>query len=209
VRPGRLALLAVAGFGIAYAALLAGLAIGGQDVERFVRDPTTVTDVAPWVGMFSMLAVILWTLCVTVCALAGVVLTRRGDPRHRFFFATAALLGYLLLDDAYLLHDYMAPYVGIPERLVYVLVGVAAVAWTWFFREEIARLGLELFGLAAGAFAVSFMLDFAGAGVPAVEDWFKLVGLVALATWCCTAALAAVEGALPAGGSHPDLIRRS
>jgi hypothetical protein len=194
VVPARLAVLAVAGVAIVYGLLLLGLELAGEDVERFVRDPTTTTDVAPWVGMFSLLGVIVWTVCVTVCALAGVVLLRRGDRRHRFFFATAALLAYLLLDDAYLLHDYMAPYVGVPERLVTVLVAVAALAWTWIFRDEIARLGLPLFGVAAVAFAVSFMLDFAGAGVVALEDWFKLLGLAALAAWCTTAALAAVEG---------------
>jgi hypothetical protein len=197
----RQASRAVVGAGIGLCgAVLAVLKLTRDEVLSLTADPTTTADLPPWTGVFSTLGVIGWAASVGVCALAAVVLHARRSSSTSFFVATAALLSYLALDDAYLLHEYVGPEVlHVPQSVVVAALGAAVAVWAWRFRRRLAESDLLVLGIAGLALAGSVVVDATGRyGLIIVEDWLKLSGIAALFAWSLTAAESALE-ARPAG----------
>jgi hypothetical protein len=177
-------------------AALAVLELLRDDITPLTSDPTTTADLEPWTGLFSTLAVLGWALSAGVCVLAAAVLNgRRGGGGGSFFLATAGLLTYLALDDAYLLHEYIAPEVlGVPQPVVLALIAGAALLWATRFRHELAGSDLILLAVAAAALSGSVVTDtLGGYRLIVVEEWLKLSGIAAVAAWCLTTAAAALD----------------
>ena len=183
--------------GVLVGALALGLALVGLELADaplldLVRDPSYVSDSPWWTGSISLIGLLLWAAAAGMLLLTGVVLRDGGEPRRaRFFLASAALVGWLGVDDAVLVHEEILPdEVGDPRRVVLVLYGAVAAAWALRFRRELARDG-ALMAIVAGGFAASVLLDNAdtlpgipaGYGVAVAEDYTKYVALSALLAW--------------------------
>jgi hypothetical protein len=186
----------------AAAVLLVVLKLSGVNLAAFTGDPTATAGLAPWNGAFSTFGLLLIAASVGAFVLAGSALAARGSDRATFFFATAALLGYLLADDAFLLHEYVGPRVlGVSQKLVYALTGLAGLAWVARFRAEIASSEVRLLAVALAGASASVAIDLWGS-TPILEDWLKFVAIAAISAWSFTTTIAALND-VPLGAAEP------
>ena len=178
-------LAGVGGLGLVLLVLWAA----GADVVALTRDPANTEHFPASTGFFSTLGLLGWAVAAGACMLAAVVLGRRDPPRTTFFGATAALIALLALDDAYLLHDEVGPQkLGVPQEPIYLLLVGSAAAWALWFREEILRSDLLVFGWVVVSFGTSIVMDVLETGLVSLEDWLKLSGILGLTVWCFTEA---------------------
>jgi hypothetical protein len=190
IRPIALVLAGAGGLGLVLLVLWAG----GADVVKLTRDPANTEHFPASTGFFSTLGLLGWATAAGACMLAAIVMGRRDPRRSRFFAATAALIALLALDDAYLLHDDVAPEkLGVSQEPVYLLLAGTAAAWALWFRDDILRSDLVVFGCVVVAFATSIVMDVLETGLVSLEDWFKLSGILALTVWCFTEAIGSLR----------------
>lgn len=165
-------------------------------VERLTSEATTITQVPPYVGAVSALGGFGWAAAVGMFLLGACLLYDRLERREAAFLACSALLtAYLCIDDAFTLHEAVLPAAGIPERATYAAIGLATLAYGWFFRPEIRRSAWIFLAIAVAWLGLSVLLDEVGqavtlsrgAGIAMLaEDGAKLLGISA---WVCYAAL--------------------
>ena len=165
--------VAAVGFGVT----LELLRLAHVDVLLLTRDPNAVSGLESDVGSLSMVGLSMWAATVAVLALtATVVDTRR---KRRYLIGTAVFLGWLLLDDAVMVHDNLLPRAGLPDGVTYLFYAGVAVAWVLAFRREIAESEVALLVVAACAFGLSMTSDVLNR-LPVFEDYAKLVGIATL-----------------------------
>jgi hypothetical protein len=196
---GRYTVAAVLVATVAIAIVLIAAELAGEDVEKLTGDVVSTASVHPWTGFLSTLGLLAWAACFGVCALAAAVLRMRGDQRAPFFAVTALLLAYLALDDAYLIHEYLADdVIGVPQPVVYTALAAVIVYTGRRFRRVVAATDVRLLAIALGALSASVAIDVVEQQLhlAGVEEWLKLSGLAALSAWCFTAAARALDDPL-------------
>jgi hypothetical protein len=168
---------ACASFGVLHALGEVGISVG-----KLTRDTTSVADVAPWTGGLSTLGLLAWAAAAGACFTAGMTLRARGTQMEQasYFLALSALAVVLLIDDGYLVHEYVAPTLfGAPEKVTLGIYVVLALAVAYRFRGVILAGRPLLLALATACFAASFLID--GYGLRhqdfTIEDYLKFVGL--------------------------------
>jgi hypothetical protein len=130
--------------------------------------------------------------------LAVIVLRRigQGDTESaRFLLATGALAALAAIDDAYLIHEDIAPSeLGLSENVMLAAWFVLSGAWAFRFRSFLLGTERLLIGLAAGSFLASIAIDLITDSYSAVpyEDSFKLIGIATFAAYCWLEAIAGV-----------------
>lgn len=174
-------------------AILAGLVVialtviavlaTGQPVGLFTRDIRILgieagVEFPPYVGALSILNNLVWAMAgaLALCAAALV-------PARRLW---ASVLGLLLLvlaaDDAYMVHESVAPELGVPEQAIYVLyaaVGAWLVVYSVRHHRDDSTLALVVGG---GFLAISSAVDLTFSGQYLAEDGAKLMGALVLLT---------------------------
>lgn len=156
------------------------------------RDVAAIANVQPHTGLLSNLGVLLWCATFTLCLFAALML-RKISPREifRFFLSSALLSMYLLLDDLFLIHEWLVPhYVGISQEIVYLLLALAVLSYLVVFRKIILRTDYYFLLAALGMFAASLVIDvflevwlswWLDDWVHFFEDGAKWLGI---ASWC-------------------------
>ena len=171
---------------------------------QLLRDPLAVLEAPFYIGLVSNVGALLWGGSCALCAFCATAAGRApgGRVEARFFAAAALLSGWLLGDDALMLHEQVLPhYLGLPGTLSFLVSGVAAGAFLVAFRRFILcgdwPLLLAALLLLAASFAVDQLHDYhllGRFGLPAVgdaqlllEDGLKLCGIAAWMAyfWCC------------------------
>lgn len=174
------------GYGLAFLILcipVAAKLLWDVPPEYMLRDAAAVTDTPAYIGIVSNLGLLLWAATAGICLFAAA-----SQPHVRRFWLYAGLLTMALLaDDWLLLHENGFPvYLGIPEKLVYALYGLATLGYVVRFRRLLLRAEYLVLLVAFGWFAASVGADAFLDGVVWVpgfflwEDGAKLFGIV---TW--------------------------
>lgn len=151
----------------------------GATFEDFSKDPTQTLDGPLYVGWFHYVVILAWSVPATAALLGAYLLRWAGRTTgFRFLLVGGLLTAAMGLDDAFLLHDHVYQYLGVPKDAVFVMYGIATAAFAWWFRR---RLRVDLL-LVVGAFAcwgVSVALDvLLDVNAPyVVEDGAKAVGV--------------------------------
>ena len=129
---------------LAFAALivfLLGVRLGthflGVSFYVAASDIVSVADFPFYVGIVSQVGLGLWTAALAVATMAWALGRRRGAVPNDFFRDSALLSAAFLVDDALLVHEAIAPTVGIPEEAVLAALGLATVAWAFRHRAHI------------------------------------------------------------------------
>jgi hypothetical protein len=187
-------ILAVAAVAI-LAALPLLLPLVGVDSDDLSRDVADTAHLAWWTGGLSMFALMMWSAGAGMCALAAAAIRATSRDQARFLAATAALLGFLALDDALQLHETAGPEVGIPELAAYGVIAALAAWWGIRFRRELLASRAWLLLGVGGLFAASLFSDVFTLGPTAAEDWLKNSGLAILLLWCADTALLSLRRA--------------
>jgi len=158
----------------------------------FVRDPASIAGHHPLMGVLSNLGNLLWCTCAAVCAFGSQLLAREQGVTEgvRHLRGAALLTLILLLDDFFMVHDYLSDfYFGIKEPVIVALICAAAVCYLWRFREAIfaSEWGWLLFALAClvGSVLIDLVKDLglaeAGPWLTHAEEPLKFLGIAA---WC-------------------------
>ncbi|MEZ5987791.1 MAG: hypothetical protein R3F30_01425 [Planctomycetota bacterium] len=201
---------------LAVTACLVAMVVGihlwkGIPVGDLTRDPVALFAGRVYVGFVSQLGLFMWAATVAVCLFTARI--TRGRPglegRRRFLVVSALLTAYLLVDDAFLLHEEVYPRLGIPEKLVYgSYIGLVLL---WLVRSRAVILATEfvLLVLSLACFATSVAIDAFEPPLPGFflwEDGFKVCGILFWLAYFVrvAAATARADGSGPAANAPPD-----
>lgn len=171
----------------------------GVAVTTLTRDPVAELQGAPYTGIVSNLGVLLWAGAATLCLFAASQL-RSGSEARRFFLFGGALTAALLVDDLFLLHEVVGPlYLGVPEKAVYLGIGLLTLGFLYACRSVILRTEPLLVMAALGLFGLSVVVDqilplSVSTGL-VVEDGAKLAGITLWLAYFTRAARRALPGA--------------
>lgn len=189
-----LALLAV----VAAAARVTGIA-----PARFTMDPAALAGAHPFLGVVSNCGVLLWTAAAAISLFTALLLYGRRAQREcaRFLLAAGLLTAWLMLDDLFMLHEWLfAAVLGIPQLIVFMAYAVLIGLFLVRFRVVVAHSDKLLLGLALAFFAASAAADqMPGAWFSAwgwlylLEDGCKLLGIVGWLGYFTSVAAAAMQ----------------
>lgn len=146
-------------------------AVTGTPVDVFTRDPAATTGMPFYTGSMSILTTGVWA---AVAALAGVA-AWLVPSRRRLMTGFSVLSGVLLVDDALMLHESVAPELGIPEVLFLAFYGVYGFVLLWRFARPKLAAGTGPLVLGAVLLAMSAAIDVINRAI-IVEDGLKLLG---------------------------------
>lgn len=141
-----------------------------------------------YLGIMSTFGILLWVATAAVCVFAALVLHAQSASRRLWEFAAMAglLTAWLALDDAFLVHENIAPKLGIPQIAVLLFIATFAMAYVAKCWRVIVSLDAVMFGLAVGFLATSVGIDVVHVSTSDLhflaEDGAKFVGIVC---WTC------------------------
>jgi hypothetical protein len=173
--------------------LVAGMSIIlGVDIPLMTRDVAAIGNIHPLYGFLSSLGILLWCAVVSICFFMARVL-RHSNQREivNFLYYSALLTLYLMLDDLFQFHDSLvSQYLGLKEKVVYLILGVAVSAYLLTFRALILKTNYYFLLLALVFLGFSVVIDailppelwrLLGHWEYFIEDGAKWLGIVA---WC-------------------------
>ncbi|HEY4542466.1 MAG TPA: hypothetical protein VIG66_08855 [Noviherbaspirillum sp.] len=161
--------------------------------EHLTRDPNAIFDVQMYIGFLSQAGIFVWAATAGICLFCARIASARAAIELARFALAAGLVTLLLgLDDAFMLHEQFFPFLGIPEKMVYVLYGVCVLAFLLRFRAQILQHDYLLLALALMLFALSVSLDWLqpeGIDIFLVEDGAKMTGILSWSAFFLSALL--------------------
>lgn len=180
--PGRTALLALY---LPVLALLFLVAIAATSpdiaVSSLTRDMAAIAQVHPLTGVVSNVAVLLWCATAVICLFSSSLLRRQGlSAEARFLLWAGLMTVVLLVDDLFMIHEYIAPvHFHVNEKVVLVAHMCGASAFLLSHRRLILAADFKLLAAAMVLFTGSMLVDFAdGTGWwNLAEDGFKVLGI--------------------------------
>jgi hypothetical protein len=189
--PARQLLITLVPALVILAAIAAASILFHVSIKDMTNDVSEIMDIHPLSGFLSNLGILLWTATASVCFFAAMTLRAR-ESREMFWFLlfSAMLSAYLMLDDLFRIHEFLAfLYLGVKEKFVVGGVGLAVCAYLISFRSVILRTNYGVFILAMGFLTISAGVDMTparwfgehGEWVNFYEEGAKWLGI---ACWC-------------------------
>jgi hypothetical protein len=183
----------------ACAGILAVLAVSHltqTEPANLTRDVVAVVDAHIYVGMLSTLGIMLWSAASSLCLLSGAALLPGREHREASLFLLVAglLTAALAFDDAFLIHERVAPdHLHVPQMAVFATYAGSIAGFLICFVRRILRTDYLLLGIALGCLGTSMGIDvvlpYSKLGT-FIEDCFKFVGIVFWLTYFACAARA-------------------
>jgi hypothetical protein len=176
---------------VAWAALFAAFALSlvvaagfGLDMDAVTRDRVEVTQ-DPWeTALLANVGFILWGAIAAV-ALFTATLPVDGPDRLRVLVLGIGV-AYLAFDDALRIHEIVLPKVGVPEKVPLAVYSLLACAGFLRVVRGLDATPRTLLVLAVGCLGASVLIDQAWNPVEAVEDAFKIFGILTLLAFAVT-----------------------
>jgi hypothetical protein len=164
--------------------------------QELFNDPADIVGFHPFFGMVSTLGLFGWAAAAGISFLTYAVI-RDDDPGalRRFFFTAGVFTLFLMVDDAFMLHEQVLPKgLGIRERYIKMAYLVAAGAFGIVFVKQLLSNNPVLLVAAGLFFASSFVFDnpavLGALGffkaefvLYVIEDGSKFTGIVLWLTW--------------------------
>lgn len=185
------------------------------DIDSFTSDVVQLGGVNRFAGVVSQLGLFGWCASASVCIFTAFVLKERAPREHVLFMSFSSMLSaWLLLDDAFLLHEWN-------EVLAFSLLGMAVPAYLWRFAPLIRTTPYVYLLVALSGLGLSLTIDEVrerffdfdflnqyinwGSWEHLCEDGPKWIGIVYWCSYFCqTAWLLIKRGGHGSGaGSHP------
>jgi len=160
-------------------------------IPTFTRDVAAIANIHPFSGILSNLGIFLWCISASTCFFAAMILRDIKQAKYfSFLFSSALLSAYLMLDDAFLFHEFLfSKYFGINEKVVFVILGITVLVYLKFFMHVILKTKYGTLILAFAFLSLSVFID--GILEPwlwrlghwefFIEDGAKWLGIV---SWC-------------------------
>lgn len=133
-------------------------------------------------GVLSNLGIILWCAAASVCLFTAITLHNNKQATGvGFLYYSAFLTAYLLLDDFFQIHEVIFPhYLGLDEKIVYIILIIAVITYLIEYRRLILQTNYIFFLLALGFLGSSVASD----GIFAsLEVIYAVLGIVIAASF--------------------------
>ncbi len=155
-------------------------------IVKFTRDQASVLDGSPFHGLLSSIGVLLWSWTAAIALFCYALLRKSGDKSgFAGFLLTGGLLTFILLiDDFFMLHDWILPrMLGISEHVVFLFYAVFILFYLVKFKQFIFERDYSLLLAAILFFALSLIVDsfpysLIGKWHHLFEDGTKFFGIV-------------------------------
>lgn len=173
----------------------------GDPLGHLTRDPAAITQSRPYIGLLSMVGVMLWAAAVAVSLLGVAAIGQRAVRGQRqailFLTASAAFSLILGIDDTLMLHEQIFPNrFNWPETTTYLAYILAMATYIIQFRQQISS-GLRLaLGATCLCWGISIGIDSVlpdGDWITFIEDGFKFVGIVNWLVYCSHSSLGLIR----------------
>lgn len=173
--------------------LLMGMAslLFNVSIPNMTRDVTAIANISPLTGILSNLGILLWCSAASICFFSAIMLRNLKSKEIFWFLISSALLTtYLLFDDFFLFHEYLASrYLGLNEKVIFGALGIAVLSYLIEFRGIILRTNFSILLLSLGFLSTSVVIDTVfeflfgnlGQWEYFLEDGTKWLGI---ASWC-------------------------
>ena len=124
------------------------------DIGHMTSDVVQLGGLGSFSGAVSQLGLFGWCTAAAVCGFAAACLSRRTSKVEFSFLVCSALLStYLLLDDAFLLHERFS------ESALFPLLAVAVLTYLFWFRRNILSTKYGYLVAAIGFLGLSLGID--------------------------------------------------
>jgi hypothetical protein len=166
--------------------LVAIAAISSPDitVSSLTRDMASIAHLHPLIGVVSNVGILLWCATAVICLFSRSLLRQHGLHAEARFLLWAGLMTIVLLvDDLFMIHEYIAPlHFHVNEKVVLASYACATGAYLLSHRRLILAANYQLLAAAMVLFTGSMLVDFAdGTGWwNLAEDGCKVLGI---ASW--------------------------
>lgn len=158
-------------------------------IYKFMSDPSSITNVSPFIGIISNFGVLLWCTSAVICLFSWIVLNHRSYETEfsNFILCSGLMTVLLLIDDFFRLHEYIFPkFLGLPEKIVIMGYGTLILFGLIKFRKCILKTEYLILLVAIGFFGLSLIVDsfqndieqLVGQWRILFEDGFKILGIV-------------------------------
>lgn len=161
-------------------------------IPTFTRDTTAIAGYHPITGVLSNLGILLWCVAATTCAFAAFILRSvKSRDNYLYLLFSSLLTAYLMFDDLFLIHEELSTMIGLNGNVIFVLLGIALIAYFLYFIKIIFQTDIIIFLLAVAFLSLSLVADtIGGESLWAwlddwsylIEDGAKWIGIV---FWCC------------------------
>ena len=154
----------------------------------FSRDVNGIYDAPPYIGILSNVGIVLWSFTVAVLFLTY-KLSKVLDSNKKlsgFLIFSGGLSLLMLIDDLFMLHDYVFPiYLHFHDSIFYFIYGISVIMIFYFYFDLILKSDYLLFLAAFGFFALSGFFSesiyYFGIKIPhqhIFEDGTKFIGII-------------------------------
>ena len=130
---------------------------------ELTRDPLAVSGGKVHFGALSNVGIILWTATSAICLFAAPLAREQGGKETTFFLAYGGILTAILgLDDLFMVHEHLWPFViGLPEIVLILIYGFLTCFYLSYFWKQIRSNDALLLAISLLFFAVSVISDVA------------------------------------------------
>jgi hypothetical protein len=153
-------------------------------LSTLTRDMASIAHVHPLIGVVSNVGILLWSATAVICLFSSSLLRQQGRHAEARFLLWAGLMTLVLLvDDLFMVHEYIAPvHFHVNEKVVLASYAAAPGAYLLSHRRLILGANYLLLAAAMALFTVSMAVDIAdGSGWwRLAEDGGKVLGI---ASW--------------------------
>ncbi len=157
--------------------------VGGIPIGNLTRDPSAIMGAPFYTGILSQTGIFFWSASAAICMFSAKIISKNPDSFKfkRFLFFSGLLTMLLGLDDIFLLHESVFPYLGIHEKVVYATYAGLVLFYLVKFYPTILKTEYILLVMALGFFALSVIFD--KSSIPGIdpyllEDGVKIAGIV-------------------------------
>ncbi len=161
------------------------------DVGYLTRDVAAIANIHPLSGALSNLGIFLWCVAASICLFSAMILRHFNQTKTFWFLVSSGILSaYLMLDDAFMLHEALVPgYFGISEKVVFVILGICVLSYLMIFRRIILETRYHFLLLSLGFLSLSVVID------TILQLWLRPLGhwelffedgakWLGIASWC-------------------------
>lgn len=138
----------------------ASLALG-VDPSLFTLDSVSIANISPFSGVLSNLGALLWCASMSICLFSALILRNVANKTIFSFLLNSGILsGYLLFDDLFLFHEFIAQrYLGIKQVFVVISIVVAIGVYLISFYKIILKTNFILLSCSMGFLGLSVVID--------------------------------------------------
>ncbi|MGQ9482878.1 hypothetical protein [Chloroflexus sp.] len=126
-----------------------------------LRDVYIVVGAEPYAGLMSNIGLLGRCVAATVWSITVYLLPLyRTDPRYGLAISAGMITAILLIDDGWMLHEYILPRLtGLDEKVFLSGYAILAIMFAGYALPRILQTNHLLAGIVAGCLAVSYLID--------------------------------------------------